>query len=65
MIQTRPAIVFMPITGLKFNPKTQYVQPKLEQHQWSTVTGYSIPVGSRVDPSNMDRLNDAVNDGGS
>jgi hypothetical protein len=50
---------------LRLESKLQYVTPKLERHQWSAVTGYSIPVGSVVDPSNLDWVNDVVNEGGS
>jgi hypothetical protein len=62
MIKTPSAIDCMSTPSLESKP--QYVTPKLERHQWSAVTGYSIPVGSGVDPSNLDWVNDVVNEGG-
>jgi hypothetical protein len=63
MPTTPSAIGFKPIPGHETNLRTQYVQPKLEQHQWNAVTGYSMPIGLSVDPVNLDWLNDALNDG--
>jgi hypothetical protein len=62
MIETPSAIDCMSTPSLESKP--QYVTPKLERHQWSAVTGYSMPVGSVVDPSNLNWVNDVVNEGG-